>query len=179
MNTDFNNNDLFFEQIVPMKITGAKLALIIVIFVSALLLCLGIIVLSMIVPMVVLIEILAIVGIIYGAYKLCQKFFIEYEYIVTNSDLDIDLIIARNTRKRLITIDLKNITALGKYNENAFANKTFSKKYFCCNKDAELMYIECKHKKQGNVLLVFSPNEKLLEAITKTVPNYAKNIWKY
>ena len=104
--------DTFFEQIVTIKVEGKKLAGLILSWVIALLACIGIIVLSMFVPMVMMVIIIAIVGILMGTYKLCQKFFIEYEYIVTNNSLDIDTIIARNNRKRLITIDIPNAVSL-------------------------------------------------------------------
>ena len=38
---------------------------------------------------------------LYGGWKLITRYFVEYEYILTNFDLDIDKIIGRRKRKRL------------------------------------------------------------------------------
>lgn len=54
---------------------------------------------------------LLIAGCWYGAYWLISRFNIEYEYIVTSTILDIDKIMARRSRKRILSIDLKEINA--------------------------------------------------------------------
>ena len=46
----------------------------------------------------------------YGAYWLITRMNIEYEYIVTSTVLDIDKIMARRSRKRILSIDLKEIS---------------------------------------------------------------------
>lgn len=168
--------DTFFEQIVTIRVEGKKLALLILSWVLALLACIGIIILSMFVPIVMMIIVLAIVGILFGTYKLCQKFFIEYEYIVTNNSLDIDTIIARNNRKRLITIDIPNIISFSKFDQNKIGHKQYNKTYFCANSDDELYMLEYKHRTQGNVLLIFAPNEKIVGAIKRTAPRVVCNI---
>lgn len=168
--------DTFFEQIVIIKVEGKKLAALILSWVFALFLCVGIIVLSIFVPMVLMVIILAIVGILMGTYKLCQKFFIEYEYIVTNNSLDIDTIIARNNRKRLITVDILNIISFSKFDQNKIKNTQYNKTYFCANEDDDLYMLEYKHRTQGKVLIVFAPNEKIIGAIKRTAPRVACNI---
>ena len=60
---------------------------------------------------------LIIVAVIYGAIFLMKKTNIEYEYILTNSILDIDAIYSKSSRKRMESIDFKNIEAFGKANE--------------------------------------------------------------
>ena len=44
---------------------------------------------------------------------LLQGLYTEYEYIVTNEDLDIDKIKGKRSRKRLITVSLKSVTEIG------------------------------------------------------------------
>ena len=168
--------DTFFEQIVTIKIDAKKLLAIGAIWFFAIALCVGILVLSIFVPTIQMIMIVSIVGIVFLAYKLCQNFFIEYEYIVTNTDLDIDTIIARNKRKRLITIDITQISSFTKYDEKKYVGRNFTTKYFCCNTDDELYAIEYKHRNQGNVLLVFAPNKKIITAINKSAPRTVVNI---
>lgn len=58
-------------------------------------------------------EFLLIAATIYGAVFLIRKCNIEYEYILTNSILDIDKIFAKSSRKRAISIDFKSVEAFG------------------------------------------------------------------
>ena len=168
--------DIFFEQIVTIKVEGKKLAGLILSWVAALILCALIIVLVMIFPIIMAVMVAAIAGVLFGTYKLCQKFFVEYEYIVTNNLLDIDTIIARNSRKRLITIDIPNILFFSKYDPKKIQNKQYNQTYFCANDDDELYMLEYKHKTKGNVLVVFAPNEKIIGAIKRTAPRVVCNI---
>ncbi|UKI37385.1 MAG: DUF6106 family protein [Clostridiales bacterium] len=39
-------------------------------------------------------------GVVYGAYILITHFNVEYEYILTNGDIDIDKIIAKKKEKK-------------------------------------------------------------------------------
>ena len=48
-------------------------------------------------------------AVIWGLVWLLQGTSVEYEYIVTNDDLDIDKIIGRRKRKRLITVSLRSV----------------------------------------------------------------------
>ncbi len=168
--------DTFFEQIVTIKVEGKKLAGLILSWLLALTLCAIIVILVMLIPTLSAIMIVAIAGILFGTYKLCQKFFIEYEYIVTNNLLDIDTIIARNSRKRLITIDIPNISSFSIYDPQKIKGKNYSQTYFCANDDDQLYMLEYKHKTKGNVLVVFAPNEKIVGAIKRTAPRVVCNI---
>ncbi len=59
------------------------------------------------------------VAIIYAAYKISQKFDVEFEYIYVNGDLDIDRIFAKNSRKRYLSVEVNRIVAIGPVdNEN-------------------------------------------------------------
>lgn len=162
--------DSFFEQIVTIKTSGKKTAGLVLLWIFALVLCVLLYFLCAIIKMFYAVLILGICGILYGAYKLSLNFFKEYEYIVTNDELDIDEIIAKNSRKRLITIDIPNIALYGEYKEEL--TKPIDKRYICCNKDDYKKFIYYHHKTQGNVFIVFSPNEKIETALKKYLPKY-------
>ena len=55
------------------------------------------------------------VGVIYGAFYLIRSRSIEYEYIVTNGDLDIDKIVAKRKRKRIFNGNCKGFDILARY----------------------------------------------------------------
>ena len=54
--------------------------------------------------------IVVIFGIFYLSWYLITATSVEYEYIITNNDMDIDKITGRRTRKRLITVKLNTVT---------------------------------------------------------------------
>ena len=54
---------------------------------------------------------MVIVLIFYVAYRINTSFDVEYEYILTNGELDIDKITNKRRRKRLMTIHCKSFTA--------------------------------------------------------------------
>ena len=63
--------------------------------------------------------IILIAAIIVLAYYLITRLNVEFEYIITNNELDIDKITAKKTRKRIITIDLKKIDIVAPVTTNA------------------------------------------------------------
>lgn len=95
---------------------------------------------------------------------------VEYEYIVTNDELDIDKIIGRRKRKRMITLDLRSTEDFGTYPPqsdipvDATVHATTG-----LEKDAH--YLLVNHNSYGKVMLIFNPNEKTREAIMQEVPN--------
>lgn len=56
-------------------------------------------------------EVFMIAGVWYLAIRFLGKTNVEYEYTLTNNILDIDRIIAKKTRKRVITIDFSEVEA--------------------------------------------------------------------
>ena len=63
-----------------------------------------------------------IIGIGYGTWYLITSLYLEYEYIVTNDDLDIDKIIAKKKRKRVLSINTKVIERIAPLSE-AYQNE--------------------------------------------------------
>ncbi|MCM1328665.1 MAG: hypothetical protein NC253_04415 [Ruminococcus sp.] len=109
-------------------------------------------------------------GVIWGGFRLITNSDCEYEYIVTNGEIDIDKIIAQRKRVRLITAKASTFEAFGEYtdstpdtdsdvtvvnavgeSESENATKTY--------------YADFKHASAGNVRLIFSPEERVIEAI--------------
>ena len=86
------------------------------------------------------------VGVLAGAIWLLGSFGIEYEYIITNNEMDIDKIIGRRKRKRMITVDFKRA-------------------------DKDAYYLVVTHNDYGRVKIIFNPNERLRESIMQEIPN--------
>lgn len=114
-------------------------------------------------------------GCAYGGWWLMTRHFVEYEYIITNRDLDIDKIMNQSSRKRLCTIDLKKVTEMGKFAEgiSASENETLVKAS-ANSSEYEDYYLRFEHKSLGKCLLVFTPSEEMMEIIKQQLPRNAR-----
>lgn len=109
--------DTYTEQIVKRKKRAADYALIALsVFGGAVLSVVALLVNAMIFGLGWII----VAFVWYGVYLLVNSRNLEYEYIVTNGELDIDKIIAKNGRKRIITVDFREIELCARVNDNEF-----------------------------------------------------------
>ena len=154
--------DNIAEQLVQKKKTGADTAKKVLISVGALIIASFFMYLAMM-------GIFA-VGVLAGAIWLLGSFGIEYEYIITNNEMDIDKIIGRRKRKRMITVDFKRAEDFGRYtpDNEAQADATVHA-YTGVDKDA--YYLVVTHNDYGRVKIIFNPNERLRESIMQEIPN--------
>lgn len=108
-------------------------------------------------------------GAIYGAFYLLSGFNVEYEYIVTNGEIDIDKILAKRRRKRLISVKVSSFEAFGAVKEMP---STFQGTTILASSSVpdEEYFAEFNHSKHGHVRLVFAPNEKVLTGIKPFMP---------
>ena len=94
---------------------------------------------------------------------------VEYEYIVTNDEMDIDKIIGKRKRKRMISVDLRRTTDFlplpecdkDDYDVVVQASGGLESGAYC-------MFVE--HSDYGRVKIVFDPNSRLRSAIALSVP---------
>jgi len=103
----------------------------------------------------------------YFACRLVFNLMVEYEYSVVNGEITVDKIIARRSRKRMVTIDAGKIEAFGRYDYKLFENRNFDVQINAseCSVPDDAWYAEFHLDGEGNTLLVFSPDEKVLKAI--------------
>lgn len=94
---------------------------------------------------------------------------VEYEYIVTNNELDIDKIIGRRKRKRMITLDLGKTDDFGTYPPSGEIDADTTV-HATTGLEKNAHYILINHSDYGKVKVIFNPNEKLREAIAQEVP---------
>ena len=165
--------DTFFEQIIKVKRTGKDKAIVALVVIAAIVLLAvaGFFMLTSYMP----IAFLAAFGICWGAYKIIMMTSIEYEYIFTNGDLDIDKIIARASRKRMVSINCSKTERYGKYNPAARPSDSVKKIYMLCDADDEnAKYLIAPNKKEGMVMIVFAPDERMRGVIEKAIPRIAQ-----
>lgn len=164
--------DTFFEQIVSIKKSPAKIAGImglwfLAFLIIALLFLTGI--LGSLFP-------IALFGIGYGVYKLTVRFNVEYEYIITNGILDVDKIINKSSRKRYLSLNLSTTSRIEKFNPAQLLNVNKKNITIACNTSDPNAYLLVIDKEVGGAdYLVMAPNEKLQGAIVKCVPKFVSN----
>lgn len=160
--------DTVAEQLVEKKRTGADWAKMVLIAVGALLLSSFIMFLAIFLMFFTLI--IPAVLILFGAVWLLSGMNVEYEYIITNNEMDIDKVIGRRKRKRMITLDLSNAEEFAAYpSENDVQADVTVHASSGLEKDAH--YLVVNHSGYGKVNLIFNPNEKIREAIMQGIPN--------
>ena len=143
--------DNIAEQLVEKRRTGADLAKKILISAGALIIASFFMYIAM---MGFFVMVILAVLVLAGGVWLLGNFNIEYEYILTNNDLDIDKVIGKRKRKRMISLDVSTAEAFAPYPA-----------------ETDAYYLVVNHSGYGKVKLIFNPNEKMREAITQELPN--------
>lgn len=118
-------------------------------------------------PMLGPIALLVAVGAVYLAVRVITAINYEYEYIYTNGEIDIDRIAGKRKRKRITTIKITSFDVFEKYDFEKHSKEKFDVKIDAAISPLdEGTYCAIFNGKEGKrCLLLFSPNERLLEAI--------------
>lgn len=158
--------DVFVEQIVAIKKTGKDFAAYV-----------GIVLLSLILMFIAYLFLTSVfiavaAAVIFGAYKLFLRLNIEYEYIVTNGTMDIDKIIAKSSRKRMISFDVSSIQRIEKYSGILPSNIEKECLFFCDKNDDNSFVVYYKEDGKQQKTFVFAPNERVRESIKSILPRY-------
>jgi len=114
-------------------------------------------------------------GMGYATFFFIQGTYVEYEYIFTNGELDIDKIVARKKRHNLISADIKTFTAFGKYNDELEETSDMTIVISSDNIASHEYYADFEHSEHGKVRLIFSPDTRTLENIKKFLPRSLRN----
>lgn len=160
--------DTIAEQLIKKQMRGADYAKMVLITIGGLLLSSVFMFFSIFFRLFSLIFIS--VGILALTIWLLSNSYIEYEYIVTNNEMDVDKIIGKRKRKRMITVDLKNAESFEPYAsaQDVRADATVHASDGL-EKNAHQLIVT--HSGYGKVKLIFNPNERIREAIMQEIPN--------
>lgn len=168
---EFIKSDTFVEQLVKIK-GGLKVkALKIAIWAICSLLAAGLIVISILNIKFSFFLLLIAAASLFCAFYMCGQLNKEFEYIITNRDIDIDCIVNGRKRVRMATFNVDDIQNIEKYDANRHKTVKGShvNVYFGCTPDDTAYAFYIKHPKKGHYILVITPNEKFKEALKKTV----------
>ncbi|WP_010680922.1 DUF6106 family protein [Acetivibrio cellulolyticus] len=113
-------------------------------------------------------------GLIVGDWYLIGSFNVEYEYSITNGEIDIDKIINRRKRKKLITADCKDIEIMAKvsskkFNESIATVPTQIKSV--SSMDSPDVYFVMVNNGGKRSLIYFQPDEKIMKTLKASIPS--------
>lgn len=103
----------------------------------------------------------------YAAWLAATSRLKEYEYVVTNDHLDVDVITAGRRRRRLCGFDFGSMELCASVNDrekNSAMKRDFAKRYSAVSDTkAENARFAVFSGEEGLCLLVFEPDEKILD----------------
>ena len=157
--------DTFVEQIVKKKKGGREYAVIFGSIVGAILLLLVLFLFAF--QFIGGLFLFLVAGAGYGVWWLCTTQNIEFEYSVTNGDIDIDQIIAQRKRKRIVSVSGEKIETMAPYKPEDYVGRKFDRMVIAAPSTAEqgLWCFTYHSKKSGSTLVIFQPEERVLKSL--------------
>lgn len=163
--------DNYMEKLVTKKRTAADTLITVGIVLGAVVLVL--LVMSIQVLQQLGISLLLAALIIYLGYRLISSRNLEYEYIVTNGDLDIDKIISRRKRKRIFSANCKDFDIVSPVKSNSFSQSVQEIKNridASGSIDSPDAYFATLNYNGQKTVVIFEPSEKMLKNFKIYIP---------
>ncbi|MBO5449561.1 MAG: hypothetical protein J5994_09560 [Ruminococcus sp.] len=163
--------DSFKEQIVKKQKTHNDSVKKLLIMIASVALAFSIIFIVLAFPRIAVIGIFLACLSIYGGYYIIQSLNVEYEYIFTNGDLDIDKIIAQRSRKRLVSINVGSVTAAGVVDDSYSVDDGRTLVYAsACDPELTDYYFDVTHKNLGDISIIITADDDMLRLIKTHLP---------
>jgi hypothetical protein len=124
------------------------------------------------------IDLLLVVGLIYLGIRLITSRSVEYEYIVTNGDLDIDMIVAKRKRKRIFSANCKEFEIVAPVKSSSFSQQAHDVKNridAASSVDSPDAYFIALTQNNNKTLVVFEPDERMLKNFRIYIPRKVLN----
>lgn len=107
---------------------------------------------------------------IYGVYYLVSGLSVEYEYAVTNDEIDVDKIIAKRKRVHLLTASIRKFEAFGPAEE--MPEEDDRTLVLCADNTGEgEYYADVETEEYGSTRILFTPDTAVLEAVKEALPH--------
>ena len=108
--------------------------------------------------------------VIFGAYYVISGMNVEFEYVVTNEELEIDKIVAQRRRKKMVTASCQTFEALGsQVNEPYQGGRIDVVIHAAPSEMAPENYYAVFVKDNTRYMIVFAPNDEILAHIRRHV----------
>ena len=161
--------DIFIEKIVARKKTMLDTAF------AALMMLAGFVVVLVVfnVPQLSSYGLLLTAGIVYVTFRFITSRNIEYEYSVTNGDLDIDTIISQRKRKRIFSASCKDFDIVARRKSDKYSGdvmKIAKRIEAISSLDSEDVFFAVLNYKGEKTIVFFKPDERILNSFTTFIP---------
>ncbi len=117
---------------------------------------------------------LLVVAVFYGVYYFLQSVDVEYEYSLVNAEIDVDKIMGKKRRKRMVTVYIRNLEDFGTRKNPEFnryiENSDIKKVYACRDKNADDIFFTVYDEGLTRIMLLFNPSDKIIDQIAKRNP---------
>ena len=122
------------------------------------------------------IALMVLLGGSFGAWQIFIRQYVEFEYILTNGELDVDRIAARRTRRRLLTVDSRHMEILAPcipaYNREMNGTNIEKRVDASSSPQSDNRYFAIfRGKDSKRTILFFEPDQKMLNAFRAFVPS--------
>jgi len=118
-------------------------------------------------------ELLIIVGLFFICYRIIAMQNVEFEYSLTNNELDIDKIIAQRRRKRIVTVNARSIDIFAPITNAQYEHEknssSLTKTYDCSSGagGSSTYFVVFFDGNGQKSMLLFEPNQKMIDGFKK------------
>ena len=161
--------DTFIEKIVTKQRTSKDSMISVGIVIAAIILS----VMILFIPIINNLALVFIVGIAYFAYYLIKSTNLEFEYSVTNGDIDVDKIIAKKRRKRVFSATTNDIEIVAKLKSDKYSSeyKNIRNRIEAVgNIDSNEVYFIVAPYKGQRTIVFFEPDQRMIDAFRMKIP---------
>lgn len=158
--------DSFVEQLVKKKKGGREIGILAALWLAAVVLVL-VLALFLVQFIGMMLALVLAVLVCWGAWWLSGTQNIEFEYSITNGELDVDQIVAQRKRKRLLSVNASKAEMLSPYTAEIAARRFERVLMLAPSPEDATFCFTYRSKKYGNTLVVFMPDDRVLYAFYK------------
>lgn len=112
--------------------------------------------------------------VLFIAYKIIASMNVEYEYSVTNGDIDVDRVISKKRRKRMVSVKLRNVEYFAPFEGEHIrvAEDTSIRRIIDASSslDAPRLHFVIYYNNSEKTLLLFEPTDEMIENFSHYVP---------
>lgn len=161
--------DTFIEKLITKKRTSKDSLISIGIVVAAIFLSVAI----LFIPIINSVAPVLIAAIIYFAYIFMKSTNLEFEYSVTNGDIDVDKIMAKRKRKRIFSAMTKDIEIVAKLKSDKYSSeyKNIRNKIEAVStmESNDIYFIVAPYKGERTIVF-FEPDQRMIDSFKTKMP---------
>ena len=166
--------DIFIEYMVRRRSTITVKLMKVGVVVLSLIVGIALFVLSSMIEALSFLSLLLLAGALYGAFVVVTSMNVEFEYSLTNGELDVDKIVAERKRRRLTTMRCRDVTGFGRYQEADHKSKTYQNKIIACDDvhSDDVWFFAYPDKLKGETLLVINISDRMMSGLKPFLPRH-------